>query len=47
MSGLYSIDYDAERTGTPAIALFRNGTGGTSPNHWRCGERLQFSAGVG
>lgn len=38
------ITYKAAWEGIPVIVLSRKDTMGTSSRHWRCGERLQFSA---
>ena len=38
------IDYKASWEGIPVIVLSKKETVGTSSKHWRCGERLQFSA---
>ena len=37
-------DYKAAWKGIPVIVLSKKETMGTSSKHWRCGERLQFSA---
>lgn len=38
------IGYKAAWDGVPVIQLSHKETMGTSSKHWRCGERLQFSA---